>query len=155
MRFMDAMTVLLDFEGGYVNDPRDPGGETKYGISKRAYPNEDIVNLTMERACELYKRDYWDLIKADQLPSKARFAVFDAAVNSGVAQAVKWLQRAAGAQVDGVLGPRTLQKVAEVDPLSLAVQFLAIRLEFMTELKTFQTYGRGWTKRIVDNLKLL
>lgn len=155
MRFMDAMTVLLDFEGGYVNDPRDPGGETKYGISKRAYPNEDIVNLTVERACTLYKRDYWDRLKADDLPGKVRYAVFDAAVNSGVAQAVKWLQRAAGAQVDGVMGPRTLQKVAEVDPLSLAVQFLAIRLEFMTELKTFQTYGRGWTKRIVDNLKLL
>lgn len=155
MRFMDAMSVLLDFEGGYVNDPRDPGGETKYGISKRAYPNEDIANLTMERACELYRKDYWDLVKADQLPPKVRFAVFDAAVNSGVAQAVKWLQRAAGAQVDGVLGPRTLQKVAEVDPLSLAVQFLALRLEFLTELKTFQTYGRGWTKRIVDNLKLL
>lgn len=155
MRFMDAMSILLEFEGGYVNDPRDPGGETKYGISKRAYPNEDIANLTMERACDLYKRDYWDLVKADQLPPKVRFAVFDAAVNSGVAQAVKWLQRSAGAQVDGVLGPRTLQKVSETDPMKLAVQFLALRLEFLTELRGFQVYGRGWTKRIVDNLKLL
>jgi lysozyme family protein len=155
MRFMDAMSVVLEMEGGYVNDPRDPGGETKYGISKRAYPQEDIANLSVERACFLYKRDYWDAIKADQLPGKVRFAVFDAAINSGVAQAVKWLQRAAGAQVDGVIGPRTLQKTMEADPLQLAVQFLALRLEFLTENKNFLAFGRGWTKRIVENLKLL
>ncbi len=155
MRFMDAMTILLELEGGYVNDPRDPGGETKYGISKRAYPTEDIPNLTVERACTLYKRDYWDPIKADQLPPKVRFAVFDAAVNSGIAQAVKWLQRAAGAQVDGVMGPRTLQKAMEGDPMRLTSHLIALRLEFLADNKNFTVYGRGWTKRIVENLKLL
>ena len=149
------MSVILEFEGGYVNDPRDPGGETKYGISKRAYPEEDILNLSIERASELYKRDYWDRVHADKLPPKLRFAMFDSAINSGVAQAVKWLQAAAGAQVDGVLGPRTLQRVSEADPLPLTVKFLTLRLEFLTNNRNFSTFGRGWTKRIVENLRLL
>jgi lysozyme family protein len=152
MRFLDAMPMLLEFEGGYVNDPRDPGGETKYGISKRAYPKEDIKDMTLERAYEIYRRDYWEPILADQLPPRLRFPLFDTAVNCGVKQAVKLLQKTVGTTQDGVLGPKTLQAVWGMEQNKLAANFLGNRLQFLTSLNTFNTFGRGWAKRVADNL---
>ena len=152
MRFLDAMPMLLEFEGGCVNDPRDPGGETKYGISKRAYPKEDIKDMTLERAYEIYRRDYWEPILADQLPPRLRFPLFDTAVNCGVKQAVKLLQKTVGTTQDGVLGPKTLQAVWGMEQNKLAANFLGNRLQFLTSLNTFNTFGRGWAKRVADNL---
>jgi len=152
MRFNDAMPLIIEFEGGYVADPRDPGGETNFGISKRAYPKEDIKNLTLERAYEIYKRDYWDAVKADDLPSPIRFPVFDMAINSGVRQAIKTLQKSVDAVQDGILGPNTMQAVWGVDPQRLVSRFLGNRLLFLTSLTTFTTFGRGWTKRVAENL---
>jgi lysozyme family protein len=94
--FEKAMEFLLKWEGGYVNDPRDPGGETKYGISKRSHPNVDIANLTVEQATAIYKRDYWDALNLDALPPCFGIAVFDAAVNCGKAKAALWKVRKGG-----------------------------------------------------------
>ena len=100
MNFDQAFDRLLGHEGGYVNDSRDPGGETNWGISKRSYPNVDIKALTQADAKAIYRRDFWAPVRADELPDVVRFDVFDAAVNHGVSQSAKWLQRAAGAQPD-------------------------------------------------------
>jgi lysozyme family protein len=152
MKFDEAFDLLIDHEGGYVNHPSDPGGETKYGISKRAYPNEDIAGLTLERAKLIYKRDYWDKVEADNLPAEIRFDVFDVAVNSGVRTAVRMLQRAAFAEADGVIGPRTRLAIKSMNPLVMFARINGARLAFMADLPTWNTFGRGWAKRIAANL---
>ena len=111
MTFDEAFDKLLAHEGGYVNDRRDPGGETKYGISKRAYPGEDIANMTVERAREIYARDYWGPAGCDAMPDGAKLQVFDMAVNSGVKTAIKTVQLAIEETPDGVLGPKTLMAI--------------------------------------------
>lgn len=152
MKFDLAFEFLIGHEGGYVNDPRDPGGETKFGVSKRAYPDENIAELTLTRAKELYKRDYWDKIDADNLPTHVRFAVFDAAVNAGVVTAIKFLQRTVKVLDDGKMGPKTMAAVRAADPYKVAAQFSGLRLQHMTSLQTFTTFGRGWARRIAENL---
>ena len=106
-----------------------------------------------ETAKAIYRKQYWDAVKADQLPEALRFHVFDAAVNSGVGQAVKWLQRVAGTTADGVLGPMTLAAVAVLNGDRAAAAYSGIRLEFMTNLPTWGMFGRGWSKRIASNLQ--
>lgn len=152
MDFDQAFELLIGHEGGYVHHPKDPGGETKFGISKRAYPNENIADLTLERAKAIYRRDYWDRVEADSLPPEIRFDVFDVAVNSGVGTAVKMLQRAAFAEVDGVLGPRTRLAIKSMNPLLLFARINGARLAFMADLPTWPAFGRGWAKRIAANL---
>ena len=92
--FDKAFEHVLGIEGGYVNDPKDPGGETKYGLCKRSYPTVDIKALTIEQAKAIYKRDYWDKVKGDDLPFPLNLFMFDAAVNQGVDPAIKMLQAA-------------------------------------------------------------
>ena len=152
MTFDEAFEALIGHEGGYVNDPRDPGGETKFGISKRAYPAVDIRNLTLDGAKAIYRRDYWAPVECDNLPAALRFHVFDAAVNSGLRQAVQFLQTAVGVAADGRFGPVTRAAVLAADPASLAAQYSGARLQFMTELLTWPTFGKGWARRIASNL---
>lgn len=152
MTFDEAFKIVIGHEGGYVNHPSDPGGETKFGVCKRAYPNEDIKNLTLERAKAIYRRDFWDVIHADEIPKHVRFAVFDAAVNSGVKQAVKWLQRTVGVVDDGAIGHKTLSAITAMDPYKLAAVFNGQRLKFMADLKTWDTFGKGWARRVAENL---
>lgn len=152
MNFDQAFDKLIGHEGGYVNDPRDPGGETKYGISKRAYPNVDIKNLTLDQAKQIYKRDYWDKCHGDNLPDNMRFGMFDVAVNSGITTAVKLLQRAVGTKDDGIWGPKTAAAVNAIDPQILDKRFNGYRLRFYTSLKTFDHFGKGWVNRVADNL---
>lgn len=152
MTYDEAFKLVIGHEGGYVNHPKDPGGETKYGITKRDYPDEDIKNLTLGRAKEIYKESYWDKINADNLPKQLRYAVFDAAVNSGVGQASKWLQRAVGVRDDGVIGPQTLAAVRAADPYRIAAIFSGQRLKFMAGLVAFDHFGKGWTRRVADIL---
>jgi lysozyme family protein len=151
MNFDEAFTKLLGNEGGLSDNAADPGGLTRWGISRRAYPNEDIRNLTQDRARELYKRDYWDKCRADELPDEIRFDVFDAAVNSGIGQSVKWLQKAAGTNPDGILGPQTMDAVT-LQGANLTARFNGYRLLFMTDLPTWSTFGKGWARRIAGNL---
>lgn len=153
MDFDDAFAKLLGHEGGYVNHPSDPGGETKFGISKRSYPGEDIAGLTLERAKAIYLRDFWGPAGCDAAPGAVKFDLFDMAVNSGVKAAVKTLQRAVGETDDGVLGPRTLQAVQSMPGGRLLARFNGHRLELMAGLPTWPAFGRGWARRIASNLK--
>lgn len=153
MTFDDAFERLILHEGGYVDDRRDPGGETKYGISRRSYPHEDIKNLTLERAKEIYKRDYWSPAGCDTVPDAIRFDLFDTAVNSGVRTAVRLLQQAAGEVPDGILGPRTLQAISTMNATRLIARFNGERLAFMANLPTWPAFGRGWARRIAANLR--
>jgi lysozyme family protein len=143
---------LIDHEGGYVNNPRDPGGETKYGISKRAYPALDIADLTLDDAKGIYKRDYWERAQCDRLHPDLAFQVFDGAVNSGIGNSIRWLQDAAGVAVDGVVGPLTVRKVGDMDASVVVARYNGVRLKFMASLSTWDTFGRGWAKRIASNL---
>lgn len=153
MDFDIAFQRLIENEGGYVNHPGDPGGETKYGISKRQYPGEDIKNLTIDRAKTIYLRDYWGPAGCDAVPMAAKYQVFDMAVNSGVLQTIRTIQKTVGEVVDGVLGPRTLQAIQGMQPTRFVARFNGYRLEFMTDLKTWELFGRGWARRIAKELK--
>jgi lysozyme family protein len=143
MNFEQAFDRLIGHEGGYVNDARDPGGETKFGISKRAYPTLDIKNITVEDAKRIYRRDYWERAKCD---------LYDAAVNSGYDNASRFLQRAVGVADDGKIGPVTVAAINEMLVTDVLARFNAERLLFYTKLSTWPTYGKGWARRIAQNL---
>lgn len=153
MTFDEAFDKLIDHEGGYVNDPRDPGGETKFGISKRQYPNLDIKNLTRDDAKLIYRTDYWERAGCDQIDPAVAFNIFDAAVNSGIENSVRFMQRACGVADDGHAGPVTLNAVRSMPPVRVVARFNGERLEFLAKLTTFDHFGRGWTRRVADNLK--
>ena len=156
MNFERAFEKLLGHEGGFVDHPKDPGGATRYGITQRvARANGyegDMRNLPISEAKRIARKDYWDAVRADDMPDAVRFDLFDAAYNSHPTQATKWLQRAAGATDDGIIGPKTLLAVRMADPHKLAARFNGHRLSFLTDLKTWPTCGRGWARRIAHNL---
>ena len=143
---------VLSHEGGYVNLATDPGGETKFGISKRSYPNIDIKALTREEAISIYRRDFWDRVQGDKLPRAVAFQCLDAAVNHGIGNAIRWLQRAAQVADDGHIGPLTLANIARSEPADLVLRFNAERLRFYAKLQTFDHFGRGWINRVAGNL---
>lgn len=152
MTFDEAFERLIGHEGGYVNDSRDPGGETKYGISRGSYPGEDIAGMSLERAKAIYLRDFWGPAGCDAVPDGIKFDLFDTAVNSGVKAAVRMLQRAVRETEDGIIGPRTLQAVQSMPAPRLVARFNGARLEFMAGLSTWPAFGRGWARRIASNL---
>ena len=147
--FDRALAFVLEHEGGYVNDPADPGGETHLGISRRAYPEEDIKGMTRARAAEIYQADYWRPARCDALAEPLALALFDSAVNMGVSAAAQLLQRAIGAEVDGLIGPHTLAKAQKADPQKAATDLLAFRLARYARLDTSPTYMRGWSRRVL------
>lgn len=159
MNFDQAFDLLLGLEGGYANDSRDPGGETMFGVTARVARADgytgDMRALPRDRAKTIYRRKYWDAVRADELPPGVRYALFDAAVNSGPMQAIQWLQRAVNVGEDGILGSMTLAAVNGASALRVAVVLNAERLDFMTSLPTWGHFGRGWARRIVVNLKAL
>ena len=152
MNFDIAFAKLIGHEGGYTSNPKDPGGETKFGISKRSYPAVDIADLTVDDAKAIYKHDFWDRAQCDRLPPDLAFQVFDGAVNSGIGNSIRWLQEAAGVAVDGVVGPLTLRKVGDMDTGIAIARYNGVRLKFMTSLSTWDVFGRGWARRIAANL---
>jgi lysozyme family protein len=152
MDFDTSFDRLIGHEGGYVNDSRDPGGETKYGISRRSYPGEDIAGMTLERAKDIYLRDYWGPAGCDAVPHGIKFDLFDMAVNSGVQASIKCLQKACGEREDGILGPRTLQAVQSMPTSRIVGRFNGARLEFLAGLSTWPAFSRGWARRIAANL---
>lgn len=154
MTFDEAFDKLIDHEGGYVNDPRDPGGETKFGISKRQYPNLDIKNLTRDDAKLIYRTDYWERAGCDQIDPAVAFNIFDAAVNSGIENSVRFMQRACGVADDGHVGPVTLNAVCSMPAVRVVARFNGERLDFLAKLSTFDHFGRGWTRRVASNLRV-
>jgi len=151
INFDTAFDRLIGHEGGYVNHPRDPGGETNWGISKRSYPHLNIANLTRDDAKEIYRRDFWAGL--DGVDDAVRFQVFDAAVNHGIGNAVRMLQRAVRVADDGHWGPVSASAAEKIDRNDLLLRFLAERLDFMRKLSTFKDFGSGWSGRIVGNLR--
>jgi lysozyme family protein len=157
MNFDAAFDALIGLEGGYSNHPSDPGGETMWGVTRRVAEHEgyhgDMHALPKDFAKGIYRRKYWDAVRADELPEAVRYTVFDAAVNSGPPQAIAWLQRSLGVEDDCVLGPVTLAAVGAANGMQVGVLFNATRLEFMTDLSSWPAFGRGWARRIVSNLR--
>jgi lysozyme family protein len=151
--FDKAFENVIGVEGSYVNDKNDPGGETYYGISQRAYPEENIADMTMERAKFLYKRDYWDKVHGDQLPSGLNHLVFDCAVNQGVTNAIKLLQKSLGVAQDGICGKDTLSAAQKRYSKELCAIFMADRaLRYMGTAQA-DHFLRGWLKRLFVVMK--
>lgn len=163
--FDNMFDLVAGHEGEFTNDAEDPGNwtggrvgvgicrGTKFGISAAAYPDIDIVNLTLDEAKALYRRDYWDRFVGDRLPGALALLVFDAAINNGTGRAVGWLQATLRVPQDGVVGPETLAAVdhlatAPNDTITLCSEFLAQRLTFMAALPTWKTFGLGWARRL-------
>lgn len=152
--FDDAFVALLGNEGGYSNNPADPGCETMWGITARvARANGyggDMRALPQVTAKQIAKKLYWDPYYCDQFDPRIGFQVFDAAYNGG--QPASWLQRAAGSVIDGRIGPETIAAVKAADPLKVVMRFLAYRLQYMGDLSTWPTFGHGWANRVAGNL---
>ena len=153
--FERALAMVLRHEGGFVNHPNDPGGMTNKGITKKVYDAymEKVTTEQEMRAmqdlhvAEIYKKQYWDRVNGDSLPSGLDISVFDWAVNSGCGRAVKALQKCVGAKQDGGLGPLTLKKVSKKDPKELIEMLSVEREAFYRKLKTFEHFGKGWLRR--------
>lgn len=159
--FEKCLELLLKHEGGYVNNPADPGGETNLGVTKRVWQEwvghdvseKEMRALTPIMVAPLYKRKYWDACHADDLVSGLDYCVFDVAVNSGVGRAVKFLQSSVGATPDGGYGSITsalVKKAQEEDCVRLIEVYCARRLEFMQSLPAFATFGKGWSRRVAE-----
>lgn len=160
--FDRAFEIVVGHEGGYSDDPNDPGnftggavgkGElrgTNWGISAAAYPIKDIKNLTIDQAKAIYATDYWLRVRGDDLPPALALLCFDAAVNSGVSRAVMWLQEAVGTTPDGAIGPATLAAVKAWDGkgAALCAEFVARRLVFLASLPTWRSFALGWSRRL-------
>lgn len=164
MNFDQAFEILINVEKGMSLDPKDRGNwtgddvgkgtlkGTKYGVSGKQYPNEDIKNLTLARAKQIYLQDYWMPAGCTVVPQGISFDLFDTAVNSGVGRAVRLLQLAAEVDPDGQIGPKTLQALAAMPSPVLVARFNAQRLLFMTNAPSWPAHGKGWARRIADNL---
>ena len=156
MNFEQAFDLLIAHEGGFSNNPADGGGATMYGVTEQVARQNgytgSMKDLTLDYAKVLYRKMYWDAVSAEQLPDEVRFAVFDAAVNSGTGRAVKWLQQAVNETQDGVIGAMTLRAVRQAIPSITAARIGGIRLLFMTNLPNWTTFGKGWTIRVAKNL---
>lgn len=159
MEFDAAFDRLIGFEGGYANNAHDPGGETMFGVTNRVARAHnyrgDMRLLPRETAKAIYRSAYWDSIQADALPDGLRFDVFDAAVNSGPAQAVKWLQRVVGVIDDGLMGPTTIEAANRIDAKAAAAALIGQRLDLMTSLPNWAGFSKGWCRRLASNLKAL
>lgn len=157
MNFDRAFNKLLGNEGGYVNHPDDPGGETNWGITKRValengYTGE-MIEMPLSVAKEIYKNNYWDR-NYNILPFSVAFNLFDAAVNHGQRTAVKLMQRALHLKVDGIMGTETTHAILYNDEYKVVCLFNAERLNYYTGLtRSWQTFGRGWANRVAENLR--
>lgn len=153
-----ALQHVLMHEGGFVNHPADPGGMTNLGCTKNVWEEwcghpvteKDMRDLTPEKVGPLYKSKYWDKVKGDELPTGIDYIVFDAAINSGPGRAAKWLQECVGTQPDGAIGNLTLQAARSMVPSDLINLYCDKRLAFLKELKTWDTFGKGWERRVEE-----
>ncbi len=164
MNFEQAFERLIGHEGGYSIDRNDPGNwtggkvgkgllkGTKFGLAANTYPNLDIKNITIVEAKEIYKRDWWDKLGADQLHPAIVYQLWDFAVNAGKSRAVKELQQVGGVQDDGIIGPKTIAAIKSMDVNDVLLKLSAERLKFYTSLPTWERWGKGWTNRVADNL---
>ena len=156
--FDEALKAILHHEGGFVNHPKDPGGMTNLGVTKKVWEEwvghevdeKTMRGLTPEIVGPMYKVKYWDKVKGDDLPAGVDYVVFDAAVNSGPGRAAKWLQACVGVDPDGGIGPKTLAAVNAFDASQLVEDYAKRRLSFLMDLQTWDTFGKGWGRRVAE-----
>ena len=157
-----CLETILHHEGGYVNHPKDPGGETNLGVTKRVYlehgGTKDMKDLLVEDVAPIYKSGYWDKMKGDELPGGLDLCVFDFGVNAGPGRAAKYLQTMIGTVADGGIGPNTLKAVStyveEHGIEASIVNYQKARQGYYEKLSTFETFGRGWTRRVDETTDL-
>ena len=153
--FDDIIEVVLEHEGGYVNDPKDPGGETNFGVAKRSHPDVDIKNLTKEGAIEIYKETYWDRNKVESLSENLRHIYFDMCVNQGRGRAVKILQQSAnakgaGLKVDGGMGPKTIGAMKGVELDRVRAYRVKYYADLVTRKPDLEKFYFGWFRRALE-----
>ena len=156
INFEKSLQLILKSEGGYVFHEKDPGGMTNFGVTKRVWEEwvghevteQDMRNLTPAIIAPMYKAKYWDKVCGDDLPSGVDYVVFDAAINSGPGRAIKWLQACVKVDVDGQIGPHTLNAVTAFSDVDLISDYNKRRLSFLIDLPTWPTFGKGWTNRV-------
>ena len=154
--YQNCLEIILHHEGGYVNHPEDPGGETNLGVTKRVYEEwggtKDMKDLLVEDVAPIYEKNYWGRLKCDDIPSGLDLCVFDFGVNAGTGRSAKYLQRMIGTVADGGIGPNTLRALDEYVSLhginETIENYQANRQRYYEKLKTFETFGRGWTRRV-------
>lgn len=154
--FAQALQAVLKHEGGYVNNPKDPGGMTNLGCTKAVWEEhcghpvdeKAMRALTPNDVAPLYKRKYWDKVQGDELPSGIDYLVFDTAINSGPGRAAKLLQACVGVEPDGGIGPKTLAAVRAFNQKQLVSDYSKRRLSFMMDIPVWSTFGKGWTRRV-------
>ena len=154
--YVTCLEMILHHEGGYVNHPKDPGGETNLGVTKRVYEDfggtKDMKDLVREDVEPIYKKNYWDRMKCDDVPAGLDLCLFDFGVNAGTGRSAKYLQRMIGTVADGGIGPNTLKAlgnyIEEVGTEGAIKNFQSKRQEYYESLSTFETFGRGWTRRV-------
>ena len=153
-----SLALVLKSEGGFVNHPSDPGGMTNLGVTKKVWEeyvghevDENIMRgLTPDMVQPLYKKNYWDRIKGDQLPDGVDYAAYDLAVNSGVGRAAKYLQQIAGVPADGLIGPQSIEAIKACPAGEVVDALCDMRLDFLKRLPTWSTFGKGWERRVVE-----
>jgi lysozyme family protein len=156
--FDQCLAAVLHHEGGYVNHPKDPGGMTNLGVTKRVWEEwvghevdeKAMRALTPADVGPMYRKKYWDKVCGDNLPAGVDMAVFDLAVNSGPGRAAKMLQKVLGVPEDGMIGSKTLEKVGSLDASKLVEDYNAQRLSFLQALPTWETFGKGWGRRVAE-----
>ena len=156
--FPKSLAAVLVHEGGYVFNKLDPGGETNLGCTKAVWEEhcghpvdtKVMKALTPADVGPLYKNKYWDKVKGDDLPNGVDYCVFDAAINSGPSRAAKWLQACVNVYADGIIGNMTIQAVRNKDPKELINDYCAYRLAYLKMLQTWQTFGKGWERRVKE-----
>ena len=161
--YQHCLKMILHHEGGYVNHPADPGGETNLGVTKRvyeAYCKKNGLRVTSMRDLEItdvapiYKTEYWDRVKGDDLHTSLALCVFDFGVNAGTGRAAKYLQKIVNAKADGAIGPATLRKVVIATEAygikNMVEKYQENRQKYYEKLKHFETFGRGWTRRVTE-----
>lgn len=155
--FVQCLDLVLKHEGGYVNHPSDPGGETNRGVTKRVYdayrrshglPVRSVLYIGVDEVADIYRADYWNMVKGDDLPSGIDYCVFDFAVNSGVSRASKFLQMTLGVSADGVIGQHTLAAALEAEPRNTINTICDKRMVFLKSLSIWDTFGKGWSSRV-------
>ena len=154
--FAPSLAAMLAHEGGKVDNPRDPGGRTAFGVTQRVYNDwrqsqglapRDVWEIDQTEVAAIYRKRYWDACRCDDLPSGVDYCIFDFAVNSGVNRASRYLQRAMLLAEDGVIGPVTLATAARWSAPALISEVCSLRQKFLEQLPTFAAFGRGWTRR--------
>jgi lysozyme family protein len=156
--FEEALKAILKHEGGYVHHPRDPGGMTNLGVTKKVWEEwvkhsvdeKAMRALTPELVSPMYKKKYWDAVKGDELPDGLDYLMFDFAINAGPGRAIKTMQKAIGTTPDGAIGPKTMQSLKEMNPTQLIEKFSVEKESFYRSLPTFQTFGKGWLRRVAE-----